>query len=88
MVMLSGMTGRTGSTGVGSLQATLAACSSNSSYKMVVPHHPITCNSELRFDEDGMFSCEHINMPADDERTQACLIHSVACLLIELASQL
>jgi len=54
----------------------------------VVPHHPITCGGDLRYDDDGCFHCEHATAPADDVRTQFCLDHSVALLLIELSAEL
>lgn len=50
-----------------------------------VLHHPITCADELRFEEDGTFSCAHFSVPPDDKRTKACLVHSIALLIIEEA---
>ena len=47
------------------------------------PHHPITCTDKIYFDEHGTFACEHGEVPPDDERTKACLNHSLALLLIE-----
>ena len=53
-----------------------------------VPHHPIMCVSEhLWFDEAGRMGCEHTHVPADDRRTQSCLDHSVAILLLELLAE-
>lgn len=52
-----------------------------------VPHHPITCTSKLYYDEDGSFSCEHGTVPGDDPRTQSCVIHSMALLIIELGME-
>ena len=47
-------------------------------------HHPITCRSELRFEADGSFACEHWTKPPGDWRTQACIDHSISVLLFEL----
>lgn len=47
-------------------------------------HHPITCTSKLAFHDDGRFECEHGEVPPGDRRTQSCLDHSIAILLIEL----
>lgn len=70
-----------------SLQAVLSSTTSGMATS-VLPHHPIACTGSLSFDADGVFGCEHVKVPADDERTQACLNHSLACLLIEFASAL
>jgi hypothetical protein len=71
------------------LQATLSASSALSLNEGPPdPHHPITCISRLSYDEDGNFSCEHASVPPDDVRTQYCLDHSVALLLIELSLEL
>lgn len=71
------------------LQATLSASSATGPWEtFVVPHHPITCGGDLRYDDDGCFHCEHATAPADDVRTQFCLDHSVALLLIELSAEL
>jgi hypothetical protein len=71
------------------LQATLSASSAAGPWETyVVPHHPITCRTELRFDDDGSFSCEHSSAPPGDVRTQFCLDHSIALLLIELSRSL
>jgi hypothetical protein len=68
-----------------SLQATLSSASAMTT-KAVRPHHPITCaGGELFYDEDNTFRCEHVSVPADDERTQHCVNHSIALLLVELA---
>lgn len=48
------------------------------------PHHPIACASVLHLDEDGTFGCEHAEVPAGDQRTQGCIDHSIAILLLEL----
>lgn len=68
------------------LQSTLSAASSGLGAP-VVPHHPSTCTSVLFFHEDGTFECEHARVPAGDPRTQACVDHSIALLLIELLRQ-
>lgn len=71
------------------LQATLSASSATGPAETgVLPHHPITCGSELRFDPDGRFSCEHSSASPGDIRTRFCLHHSIALLLIELAGDL
>lgn len=71
------------------LQATLSASSATGTVVTPVdPHHPITCGSELRLDDDGTFSCRHSEVPAGDTRTQLCIDHSVALLLIELSHEL
>jgi hypothetical protein len=71
------------------LQATLSSSTACSSLaEMGRPHHPITCTSELRLETDGTFACEHTSAPSGDTRTQFCINHSVAMLLIELAQQL
>ena len=52
----------------------------------VIPkgHHPITCRSDLRLEDDGSFACEHYAAKPGDPRTQMCVDHSVAVLLFEL----
>lgn len=72
------------------LQATLSASSSGTGtwVESVVPHHPITCPSKLSLDPDGRFSCEHASAPPGDTRTQFCLHHSIALLLVELSAEL
>lgn len=78
----------TGEGGV-NLQATLSASSATGTVVTPVePHHPITCGSELRLHDDGTFSCQHSEVPAGDTRTQLCIDHSVALLLIELSHEL
>lgn len=81
--MIPGMVG----SGQAQLQTTLAAASASSN-NCVQPHHPITCVGALAYDENCIFSCEHAVAPVDDLRTQQCVTHSVALLLIELAMQL
>ena len=71
------------------LQATLSASSAMSPPEGISnPHHPITCTSALRYDDDGAFACEHATVPPGDIRTQFCIDHSIALLLIELCRQL
>jgi hypothetical protein len=53
----------------------------------VAPHHPICCSDELRYD-DVEFSCPHASVPADEPRTVGCIQHSIALLIIELATHL
>lgn len=74
--------------GTVNLQSTLASASVTSNAEPVKPHHPITCPSNLRFEDDGMLRCEHAEVPSGDLRTQHCLDHSVALLLIELIDAL
>jgi hypothetical protein len=71
------------------LQATLSLSSATGPDEPVVkPHHPITCSSSLRFEEDGSFACGHASVPAGDRRTQSCLDHTIALLLLELVQEL
>jgi hypothetical protein len=72
------------------LQATLSTATGTGGppAPAVDPHHPITCTSELRLEPDGTFACEHSKAPSGDPRTQFCLNHSLALLLIELAQGL
>jgi hypothetical protein len=72
------------------LQATLSASSATAGPEIsrVDPHHPITCASELRLEPDGIFACDHSSVPSGDVRTQFCINHSLALLLIELAQTL
>lgn len=72
------------------LQATLSSSSAMSGpdVEIIRPHHPITCVGELRYDDEGCLACEHVQVAADDRRTRACLDHSMALLLIELARSL
>ena len=69
------------------LQATLSSSSSGTG-EVLAPHHPITCSSSLRFEEDGTFACGHAAVPPGDIRTQSCLDHTVALLLLELCQNL
>jgi hypothetical protein len=71
------------------LQATLSLSSATGSDQAAVrPHHPITCASPLRYEEDGTFACGHAAVPPGDLRTQSCLDHTIALLLLELVQEL
>ncbi len=69
------------------LQATLSSSSSGTG-DVVAPHHPITCNGELRLEGDGSLSCDHSVAPPGDLRTQFCIDHSISLLLMELSATL
>ena len=76
----------TGGTVPSQLQSTIAAATSGTgSLPPGVLHHPITCQGKLHFDEEGVFSCSHFEVPADDRRTKACLVHSLALKIVEEA---
>lgn len=67
------------------LQATLSASSAMSPPEgSMMAHHPITCAGPLRYDDDGTFACDHAAAPPGDLRTQHCIHHSIALLIIEL----
>ena len=71
------------------LQTTLSASSTGSPDSgTILPHHPITCDGWLRLEEDGRLACAHTAAPPGDHRTQQCIDHSVALLLIEFGSAL
>lgn len=71
------------------LQATIsAATAGQSEHETVLPHHPITCTQGLFFDEEGELYCDHAKAPKGNKRTQASLNHSMAILIVELASKL
>ena len=71
------------------LQATLSASSTGTpGAAAILPHHPITCDGCLRLEEDGRLACDHTAAPPGDHRTQQCIDHSVALLLIELGAAL
>lgn len=70
-------------TGTFNLQASLSAASGGG--EQVLPHYPITCTGPLRLNDDGSFECDHATAPPGHERTQSCLNHSMAVLLIEEA---
>lgn len=66
------------------LQRTIAAATSGvGELPNGVAHHPITCADKLELKEDGTLTCIHGEVPPNDVRTLACLIHSLAILLIE-----
>jgi len=69
------------------LQATLSSSSSGTG-DALSPHHPITCNGELRLECDGRLACDHAAAPPGDIRTQFCIDHSISLLLMELSAQL
>ena len=69
------------------LQATLSSSSSGTG-DSITPHHPITCNGELRLEGDGRLCCDHSAAPPGDIRTQFCIDHSISLLLMELSSNL
>jgi hypothetical protein len=66
------------------LAATLAASSSGLGDPLPGPHFPLACQGPLELGEDNSLACEHTRVPAGDPRTQACIDHSVAILLLEL----
>jgi hypothetical protein len=71
------------------LQATLSLSSATGPEEAPVrPHHPITCSSTLRLEDDGTFACRHASVPPGDARTQSCIDHTVALLLLELVHEL
>jgi hypothetical protein len=75
--------------GTANLQGTLSSSSAGTPPdEAVSPHHPITCTTELRLEDDGTFACRHASAPSGDLRTRSCINHSVALLLIELAQEL
>lgn len=70
------------------LQSTLSASSAIVQLPIAIPHHPITCSNEkLQFEEDGTFRCEHGSVGPGDIRTQHCIDHSIALLLLEIARE-
>lgn len=69
------------------LQATLSSSSSGTG-ESVTPHHPITCNGDLRFEPNGSLWCAHSEAPPGDVRTQFCVDHSISLLLMELSANL
>lgn len=66
------------------LQSTIAAATA-SGIADVSPHHPIVCGGKIYYEEDGTFRCEHASAPPDNVRTQQCVTHSLALLIMELA---
>ncbi len=69
------------------LQATLSSSSSGTG-EVLAPHHPITCNGDLRLESDGSLCCIHSEAAPDDIRTQFCIDHSISLLLMELSADL
>jgi hypothetical protein len=69
------------------LQATLSSSTSGTG-EALTPHHPITCNGDLRLEQDGSLRCNHSEAPAGDIRTQFCIDHSISLLLMELSANL
>lgn len=69
------------------LQSTIAAATATGDTG-IHPHHPIACSDKIYYDEDGTFRCEHATAPADNLRSQQCVTHSLALLLIELAMKM
>jgi hypothetical protein len=69
------------------LQQTCAAVTSGG--PSVFPHHPLTCTEgDLGYEDGGVMSCPHAKTSERDPRTQAAVVHSIAVLLIECASEL
>jgi hypothetical protein len=69
------------------LQATLSSSSSGTG-ETLTPHHPITCQGDLRLEGDGSLCCDHSEAPPGDIRPQFCIDHSIALLLMELSANL
>lgn len=69
------------------LQRTLATYSTEIG-PTVLPHHPICCVESIAYEEEGSLSCPHAEVPADSERVQSAVRHSIALLIIELATQI
>lgn len=71
------------------LQSTVSAATSDVDREnQTIPHHPITCTGSLAYNDDGSLACDHAKTEAGDRRTQACAVHSIALMLIELAMEL
>lgn len=69
------------------LQATLSASSHESSDPTTNgPHHPITCPGQLAYHPDGRLACPHSEAGPEDPRTRRCVTHSIAVLIIEIAT--
>lgn len=68
------------------LQSALSFSSAAHAEDLVKPHHPITCRTNLRLEPDGALCCDHAAAPPDDHRTQHCIDHSIALLLVELGA--
>ena len=71
-----------------SLQATIAAATSEAGVEPTAPHHPITCQGKLCFNADNSFGCEHVTVDPNDYRTKQALTHSIAILILEEAVRL
>jgi hypothetical protein len=69
------------------LQSTLSASSASNAFGHPPPHHPITCQSQIALHEDNSLECDHTRTEPKDLRTQTCIDHSIALLLIELATE-
>lgn len=69
------------------LQSTISAATSTGQPD-ISPHHPITCAGNIYYDDDGTFRCDHAEAPPDNTRTNQCVTHSLALLIIELAMKL
>jgi hypothetical protein len=69
------------------LQSTLSSSTSGTG-EALTPHHPITCNGDLRLEHDGRLRCNHSEAPVGDIRTQFCIDHSISLLLMELSANL
>lgn len=83
MEMIPGMVGSS----IPQLQSTISAATSNGQSD-ISPHHPITCQGKIYYEEDGTFSCDHASAPPDNMRSNQCVTHSLALLIIELAMSL
>lgn len=71
------------------LQGTLAAASAAGDSPTIRPHHPISCSGPwLELDGENRLSCPHAETEAGDRRVESALRHSIAILIIELASAL
>jgi hypothetical protein len=68
-------------------QAALATTSADplSMLSGTLPHHPISCGSDLAYDEDGVMSCPHAKVGPECARNQLILNASAASLLFEMA---
>ena len=57
------------------LQATLSSSSSGTG-DALSPHHPITCNGELRLEHDNTLCCDHSAAPPGDIRSAREVAHN------------
>ena len=83
MDLIPGMVG----SGNSQLQSTISSATSTGGPD-IQPHHPITCPGNIYYDEDGTFRCDHAIAPPDNTRSNQCVTHSMALLLIELAMKM